>query len=101
MKEEHVRSMLIADAISGDRNVVMKEAEKILKHGDLIIEIKRMPNAKTKVIPLIRAATRTSFKIIQKISEPRTGKARNKGTTENRHTGHCTHTLESTNVQVQ
>jgi hypothetical protein len=59
--------MLIYIAISGDRNVVVEEAERILKHRDLIIEIKRMLNAKTKVIPLIRGATRTSFKIIQKI----------------------------------
>jgi polyribonucleotide nucleotidyltransferase len=42
--------ILIQDvAISGNRNVVMKEAEKILKHRDLtsIIEIKRILNAKT------------------------------------------------------
>jgi hypothetical protein len=42
-----------------------------------------------------------NLKIIQKIPEQRTGKARNQGTTENSHTGHCTHTAESTDVKVQ
>jgi hypothetical protein len=41
------------------------------------------------------------LKIIQKIPEQRTtGKARNRGTTENSHITHCTHTSESTNVKV-
>ena len=34
--------MLIYVAISGDRNVVKKEAKKILKYKDLTIEIHRM-----------------------------------------------------------
>jgi len=34
--------MLIDVAISGDRNVIKKEAEKILKYEDLTIEIQRM-----------------------------------------------------------
>ena len=34
------------------------------------------------------------IKIIQKIPEQHTGKARNQGTTENSHTGHCSHTAE-------
>jgi len=34
--------MSIHVAIRGDRNVIKKEAEKILKYKDLIIEIKRM-----------------------------------------------------------
>jgi len=36
--------MLIDVAISGDRNVIKKEAEKILKYKDLAIEIQRMWN---------------------------------------------------------
>jgi len=32
------------------------------------------------------------FKIIHKTPEQHIGKARNQGTTENRHVGHCTHT---------
>jgi hypothetical protein len=34
--------MLIDVAISGDRNVIKKEAEKILKYEDLTIEIQHM-----------------------------------------------------------
>ena len=41
--------MLIDVAISGVRNVIKKEAEKILKYKDLTIEIQRMWNVKTKV----------------------------------------------------
>jgi hypothetical protein len=37
-------------AISGDRKMIKKEAEKILKHKDLTIEIQRVCNVKTKVI---------------------------------------------------
>ena len=35
---------LIEVAISGDRNVVKKESERILKYKDLTIEIQRMWN---------------------------------------------------------
>ena len=38
---EQFTCMLIDDAISGDRNVIKKEAEKILKYKDLTIEIQR------------------------------------------------------------
>ena len=41
------------------------------------------------------------LKIIQKIPEQRTGKARNQVTTENGHIGHYTDTSESTDVKVQ
>jgi len=54
--------MLIDVAISGDRNVIKKEAEKILKYEDLTIEIKRMWNVKTKVIPVIIGMTGTISK---------------------------------------
>jgi hypothetical protein len=37
--------------ISGDRNVIKKEAEKILKCKDVTVEIQRMWNVKTKAIP--------------------------------------------------
>ena len=45
--------MLIDVVISGDRNVIRKEAEKILKYKDLTIEIQHMWNVKTKMIPVI------------------------------------------------
>jgi hypothetical protein len=58
--------MLIDVAISGDRNVIKKEAEKILKYEDLTIEIQRMWNVKTKVIPVIIGATGTISKSFRK-----------------------------------
>ena len=45
--------MLIYAAITGDRKMIKKEAEKILKHKDLIIEIQHVCNVKTKVIPSV------------------------------------------------
>jgi hypothetical protein len=51
--------MLIGAAISEDKNMIKKEAEKILKYKDLTIEIQRMWNAKTKVIPVIIGETGT------------------------------------------
>ena len=41
------------------------------------------------------------FKIIQKIPEQSTGNPLSQGATEKSHIGHCTHTVESTNVKVQ
>jgi len=58
--------MLIDVAISGDRNVIKKEAEKILKYKDLTIEIHRMWNVKTKVITIIIGATGTISKTFRK-----------------------------------
>ena len=58
--------MLIDVAISGERNVIKKEAHKILKYKDLTIEIQRMWNVKTKVIPVIIGATGTISKSLRK-----------------------------------
>jgi len=58
--------MLIDVAMSGDRNVIKKEAEEILKYKDLTIEIQRMWNVKTKVIPVIIGATGTASKTFGK-----------------------------------
>jgi len=58
--------MLIDVAISGDRNVIKKAAEKILKYKDLTIEIQRMWNVKTEVIPVIIGATGTISKSFRK-----------------------------------
>jgi hypothetical protein len=58
--------LLIDFAISGDRNVIKKEAEKILKYKDLTIEIQRTWNIKTKVIPVIIGATGTISKSFRK-----------------------------------
>jgi hypothetical protein len=58
--------IIIIDTISGDRNVIKKEPEKILKYKDLTIEIQRMWNVKTDVIPVIIGATGTISKSFRK-----------------------------------
>ena len=66
--------MLTDVAISGDRNVIKNEAEKILKYKDLTIEIQRMWNVKTKVIPVIIGAAGTISKTFRKYVSNITGK---------------------------
>ena len=64
--DEKGTCMLIDVAISGDRNVIKKEPEKILKYKDFTIEIQRMWNVKTKVIPVMTGATGTISKSFRK-----------------------------------
>ena len=45
--------MLIDVAIPGDRNVIKKEAEKILKYEYLTIELRHVWNVKIKVIQIV------------------------------------------------
>jgi hypothetical protein len=66
--------LIIVIIISGDRNVIKKEAEKILKYKDLTIEIHRMWNVKTKVITSNNRGNWDYFKVIQKIREQHTKK---------------------------
>ena len=75
--------MLTDTAISGDRNVIKKEAEMILKYKNLSIEIQRMWNVKTNMIPVITGATRTISKSFRKYLR------------------YSTHTSESTNIKAQ
>jgi len=49
-------SMLIDVVMSGDRNMINKENEIILKYKDLIIEIQCTWNVKAIVIPVITGA---------------------------------------------
>jgi hypothetical protein len=58
--------MLIDIAISGGRNVIKKEAEKVLKYNILIVEIQHVWNVKTKVIPVTLGATGTISKSFTK-----------------------------------
>ena len=69
--------MLIDVAISGDRSVIKKQAEKILKYKDLTIEIQRMWNVKTKVIPVIIGATGTISKSFRKYVSTNPGSEEN------------------------
>jgi hypothetical protein len=57
--------MLIDVAVPGDRNVIKKEPEKILKYKAFIREIQRMWKVKAKVIAVIRGATRTISKSLR------------------------------------
>jgi len=45
--------------------VIKEQTEKILKYKDLIIEIQRMWNVKTKVVPVITGATGTMSKSLR------------------------------------
>jgi hypothetical protein len=63
---EKATCMLIDVAIPGDRNVMKKEAEKILKYKDFTTEIQRMWKVKTKVTPVTIGATGTISKSFRK-----------------------------------
>jgi len=54
--------MLIDVGILGDRNVIKKEVEKVLKYKILTIEILRVWNVKTKVIPVATGTISKSFR---------------------------------------
>jgi len=58
--------MLIDAAIPGDRNVIKKEAEKILKYKDFIIETQCMWNVKERVILVLTGATGTIPKLLRR-----------------------------------
>jgi hypothetical protein len=51
--------IIIIIIITGDINVIKKEAEKILKYKDLITEIRRVWSVEIKVIPVIKGVTGT------------------------------------------
>jgi hypothetical protein len=57
----------------GDRNVIKKEDEKIIKYKDLTTETQHMWNVKTKVIPRIIGATGTISKSFRKYVSNITG----------------------------
>jgi len=87
--------MLIEDAISGDRNVIKKEAEKIIKCNDLTTEIWRMWN----VMPVKTGATQTISKSLGQYHIP--GKHDIKELLKKNHIGNSTNTLESANIKVK
>jgi hypothetical protein len=65
--------MLLHVAILGDRNLIKKKAEKILKYKDLVIEFQRMWNVKAKVTPVIIEATGTLSKSLRQYLSNITG----------------------------
>jgi hypothetical protein len=67
--------MLIDLEIPGDRNVIKKEANKILKYKDLITEIQCMWNVKIKGDASYNRNNWNHFKTLQKIFEQHTRNA--------------------------
>jgi hypothetical protein len=94
--------MLIDVAISGERNEIKKEAE-ILHYKDLNSRHTAYIECENKSDTRNKRGNWNHFKITQKKTEQHisTGKAQNQRTTENRHTGHCTHSTKSADVKVQ
>jgi len=90
--------MFINVATSGHRNVIKKEAEKILKYKNPIKEIQRMWNVQAKVIPVIIGATGTISKSLRQYLSSITGRHE---FNKNIHIGHSTYTTESVDVKVQ
>jgi hypothetical protein len=86
--------------LAGDRNVIKKEAEKIIKCRLYNKNTAHM-DCKNKSDINNNRGNWNHLKIIQKIPDPHTGTARNQGTTQNSHIGHRTRTAESANVKVQ
>jgi len=68
--------VLIDVAISGGRNVIKRETEKILKYKYFTTEVQRMWNVKTKMIP-VKEGDWNHLKITQKMPEQHMGRARN------------------------
>jgi hypothetical protein len=59
IRDKNKGTGMLIYVIPGDRNVMKKEAEKILKYKNLITEIKQMSNVQATVISIIRGATGT------------------------------------------
>jgi hypothetical protein len=89
--------MLIDIIIPGDRNVIKKEDQKILKYKDLIIEMQRMLNVKTMVMPVIIGAIGIISKSLRKYSSSIPGKHDIKKLPKTAILG----TAESANVEAQ
>ena len=92
--------MLIGVVISGDRNVIKKEAKNILKYKDPITEIQNMCNVKAKVIPVLTEATGTISETLRQYLSNIPGNDEIKET-KKQHIWHCIHTAETANVKVQ
>ena len=93
--------MLIDAAIPGDRNVIKKEDQKILKYKDLIIEIQRVWNVKAKMIPVIIRATGTISNSLRQYLSNVPGKQEIKELQKQPNWALHTYYTESANVEVQ
>jgi hypothetical protein len=78
-----------------------KEAEKVLKYKKKK-NIRNMAHVKYKYSDTRKKKGNWNhLTVLQTISEQHTGKTCNQRTKQNSHIGHCPHTSESTNVEVQ
>ena len=68
--------LLIDVAVPDDRNILMKEAEKIIKYKDLEIEITRMWNVRARTVPVIVGALGTFKKDAEKNTDVILGRPR-------------------------
>jgi hypothetical protein len=73
----------------------------MLKYKDVTIEIQRVWNVRSKNDTSNNRGNWGHLKIIKILPEQHSGKALDQRTTENSHTGHCTHTSESADVNVR
>jgi len=78
-----------------------KEAEKILKYKDLMIEIQRMWNVKAEVKPVIIGVTGTISRSLRQYLSNIPGKHEIKELQKTAVLDTCTLTAESVNVKVQ
>ena len=80
--------------------MIKKEAEKILKYKDLTVEIQRVWNVKTKVIPVIIGATGTISKSFRKYVSNIPGNIKSRNYRKQPYWALHTYS-ESTNAKVQ
>jgi hypothetical protein len=66
LDNEEGTCILVDVAISGDSNVIKKEAGNFLNCKELAIEVHRMWNGSTKVMPVIVGATEAISKTVSK-----------------------------------
>jgi hypothetical protein len=91
--------VLIDTVIRGDRNMIRKEVEKILKYS--YKEMRRMWNVKPKLMPVMRGATGTVSKSLRQYLSNIPGEHEIKEIQKNSHIGRCTCTEGSTNGKVR
>jgi hypothetical protein len=80
--------MLIDVAFPGDRNVIKKEAEKILKYKYLVTEIQPMWNMEAKVIQVKIGATGTVSRSLRQYPSNITGRHEIKELQKQSHSGY-------------
>jgi hypothetical protein len=94
--------MLTDVATPGDRNVIKKQAETILKYKYIIIEIQSTWSVRAKVIlvRVMKGATGTISESLRQYLSNIPGK-REIRKLKKSHIGHYTHIAESANIKVR